>query len=271
MELIKVDSQLAKNIDGKINEIISLPKDTGGFERMMYQASAIELIEQSFSDEYFQKIKKSCCGKKIGFQTDKDKEAVPYSDETIKKCIIEACITGVQIVGNQFNILAGNMYVTKEGFTYLLSKRGIKYDIRYELPQITEGTTANVKCTLKFNGRTEVVTLPVYVNKSMKSDAVLGKAERKAKKWLWAEVSGNDVGDGDTTVEATYEVVEETTATSSGSVIDDGLTPEERKKYDDFLLASTSLESLDKRLSQVVAKFPNYNKSVYETKKSTFA
>ncbi len=60
----------------------------------------------------------------LGFRTDRGpgsastKEA--YSDAQIKDALIQAMLRGVRPIGNEFNIIAGQCYITKEGFRRLL-------------------------------------------------------------------------------------------------------------------------------------------------------
>jgi hypothetical protein len=42
--------------------------------------------------------------------------------DVVRNCIIDGAANGLLPTGNQFNIIAGNMYPTKEGYTALLSK-----------------------------------------------------------------------------------------------------------------------------------------------------
>ena len=55
----------------------------------------------------------------------------------VDKGLWSFCI-GLEPYGNQLNIIAGNMYVTKEGYKHLLAKvKGLTYSIRHGSPNIT--------------------------------------------------------------------------------------------------------------------------------------
>ncbi|MFK5282891.1 hypothetical protein ACI3PL_25325, partial [Lacticaseibacillus paracasei] len=75
-------------------------------------------------------------GNRLGFKTDKDKSG-GYPESVVKNCLIEAVLLGIQPTGNQFNIIAGNMYPTKEGCGYLLNNfKGLSYNLVCSLPRI---------------------------------------------------------------------------------------------------------------------------------------
>ncbi len=196
--VISNQRELAKKIDNVISEVMQLPEQTNGFEKAFVHSSAISKISELLTPEYFKPILE-LQNKKLGFLTD-SKEG--YKPETVKDCVIEAVLTGVQVVGNQFNILVGKCYITKEGFTYLLRKiEDLTYDIVQHPPKATEGgsiVTTTLKYKYKGKDFSRDISFPIKVNSGMGSDGILGKAERKVKKWLYNEITGKEVGDGDT-------------------------------------------------------------------------
>ena len=172
-----------------------------GFEKAYQIANAIDFLKANITDDYMKPIM-AMQGTRLGFKTDKDNQA-GYPISKVKECLIDAVLTGVQPYGNQFNIIAGNMYVTKEGYGHLLSKvKGLKYSITPALPRIsTEKASAavemNIKWTFKGEEREEKVDFAIKVNSFMGADAVIGKATRKARAWLFNQVSDIEVTDGD--------------------------------------------------------------------------
>jgi hypothetical protein len=119
-----------------------------------------------------------------------------------KKCLMEAVLWGVQPWGNQFNIIASNMYITGEGFTYLLKKvSGLWYEIIAGIPKIGD-KTAEVEMTITWSingGKKEErkLTFVVKVNSYMGADAVIGKAKRKSKCWLFNTLNNVEIVDAD--------------------------------------------------------------------------
>lgn len=139
-------------------------------------------------------------GSRLGFKTDKDTKG-GYKLDIVRDCVIEAVMTGVYTVGNQFNIIAGNCYITKEGMGHLLSKiDGLSYAITPRVPT-TQGQGAVIIMSIEwtYKGKTETKDLEicVKVNSFMGTDAIIGKATRKARAWLLLNVTGQDVGEGD--------------------------------------------------------------------------
>jgi len=206
--LMKVP-EVAKEMDNSVIQVLG-SKAIGGFEKAYLTAEAIQKLQAQLTPEYMKPIM-ALQGTRLGFRTDKDATG-GYPEETVKRCLIEAVLTGVQPVGNQFNIIAGNMYVTKEGYgnSLLPNVPGLKYKITPTLPRIdtTKGSAAIVmKIKWAINDgeeKAEEIDIPIRVNASMGADAVIGKATRKARAWLFATVTGVEIGDGE---------VEEGTAT----------------------------------------------------------
>ena len=129
----------------------------------------------------------------IGFRTDKDPRQTnkktgqknePYHWEIVRDCVIEGTLRGLQLVGNQINIISYRCYVTKEGFEFLVKR----------LPNITNfkpavgvpkslngGALIECKATWKNNGvdQSLEVTIPVKGDDYSGADQLIGKATRK--------------------------------------------------------------------------------------------
>ncbi|WP_294203134.1 hypothetical protein [uncultured Chryseobacterium sp.] len=198
-------------ISSKLNEsVLSVlgASDLVGFEKAYHIASAIDFLRENLNDEYMKPIMK-LQGSRLGFKTDKDihpqtkQKGIGYPMDIVKDCLIDAVLIGVEPYGNQFNIIANQTYITKEGYGYLLGKiKGLKYSIKPELPRINveKGSGAvEMKIKWSFNGETkeETVDFATKVNAYMGADAVIGKATRKARAWLFNQVSDIEITDGD--------------------------------------------------------------------------
>ncbi len=199
-EIAVSQSEIAKKLNSSVFSVIGTEALTG-FEKAFSIANAIKELKEILTPEYMQPIMQ-LQGNKLGFKTDKDKDG-GYPEAVVKNCLIEAVLFGLQPFGNQFNIIAGNMYATKEGVGYLLSNfNGLSYDIVAELPRIKEGSAAvvmNIEWTLGGQSRTKKIDIPIKVNNFMGTDAVLGKAMRKARKWLYDTITGSEIPEGDIT------------------------------------------------------------------------
>ena len=185
-----------------------------GFQKAYTLASAIKELKTILTPEYMKPIME-LQGNKLGFKTDKDKDG-GYSETIVKNCLIEAVLFGLQPCGNQFNIIAGQMYATKEGCGFLLSKiEGLSYDIVAELPRVKDQSSAvvmKITWTLKGITQTKSIDIPVKVNSGMGTDAILGKATRKARKWLHDTITGSEVPEGEA---IDIEVIRESKRTSA--------------------------------------------------------
>lgn len=187
-----------------------------GFQKAYLIASAAGELKKLLTPEYMKPIM-DLQGNKLGFKTDKDVaqgggKGLGYPEDVVKNCLIEAVLTGVQPFGNQFNIIAGNCYITKEGFGYLLRNyAGLSYEIIPALPRINGDKTSaaiamKIKWTLNGVEKERDLEIPVKMNSFMGTDAVIGKATRKARAWLYNTITGSEIPEGDA-VDVSAEVV----------------------------------------------------------------
>ena len=187
-------SVVAQKLNNSIMSVIGQDKVVG-FEKAYLVSNAIAELKQLLTPEYMKPIME-LQGNKLGFKSDK-----VYGEDIVKNCLIEAVLFGLQPTGNQFNIIAGNMYATKEGCGYLLSKiPGLTYDIVPDLPR-TKDSSAAIVMTIEWtlSGATKIkkIDIPIKVNNFMGTDAIIGKATRKARKWLYDTVTGTEIPEGD--------------------------------------------------------------------------
>lgn len=185
------------------NTVISVISADGmkGFQKAYLIAEAAGKLKSLLTDEYMKPIMQ-LQGNRLGFKTDRD-DKDGYKIEVVRNCLIEAVLTGVQPFGNQFNIIAGNCYITKEGFGYLLANfPGLTYEIIPSLPRVNpEKTSAaivmKITWTLGGESKTREIDFPIRMNSFMGTDAVIGKATRKARAWLFNTINGIEIADGD--------------------------------------------------------------------------
>lgn len=201
--------EIALKLDSSISHAIG-DTELKGFEKAFAVAGAMKNLKTLLTKEYMDPIM-DLQGSSLGFKTDKDREG-GYKENVVKDCLIEAVLRGVQPFGNHFNIIAGNCYLTKEGFGYLLDNTsGLKWKISPQLPRIQgEKAAVNMDISWFTNGGAEnkhSLEVAVRVNKGMGTDAVVGKATRKARAWLFNNLNDMEVGDGDI-VEIEVEVID---------------------------------------------------------------
>ena len=154
-------------------------------------------------------------GSALGFRTDKDSEG-GYREEIVRDVMTAALIRGLRPTNNEINIIAGNLYVTKEGFARLLAElRGFEnFAFQLGVPQASEGgALVPGHASWVWQGRADSMEfsktdagdfrIAVRVNKGMGVDAILGKAESKLFRRIYARCTGSQIGidpDADPTV-----------------------------------------------------------------------
>jgi len=224
-ELATQGKEMAIKLNAITSKVIG-QKNVIGFQKAFVVASAIEELKLALTKEYMAPIMQ-LQGNRLGFKTDKDKKqdgtkGDGYPESIVKDCLVEATLYGLETTGNQWNIIGGNMYATKEGLKYLLDNwSGLKYDVSFglikeDLPNYNAATNVNVPVTLNWKEGEAIgqhqLTIQIRANKGMGIDAVLGKATRKAYKWLYDKISGNPIPEGEATESgfATYETVSST-------------------------------------------------------------
>lgn len=244
-------TEITKKLDESVLSVIG-SKTMLGFEKANRVAQAVSDLKGLLTDEYMKPIM-NLQGNKLGFRTDKDKNG-GYPVEIVKNCLIEAVLMGLQPTGNQFNIIAGNMYPTKEGCGYLLNNfRGLSYKIVCGLPKVNQEKTSaavDVTITWKLNGeeKTEVVPIPIKIDQYASVDSIIGKATRKGRAWLLSFVSGVEVTDGE---------VEDVKHTVVGTIINHDLEDLQ------FLYETT-----DKQLQKITEEEAKFIERVLKTNES---
>ena len=147
---------ISKVIDNQIATVLA--SNANGFQKAFVVSSAIKIIKEQLTDDYMQPIM-SLQGSSLGFKTDQDtikvkegnnwitKKGPGYPVEIVKECLMEATFLGLEVTNNQFNIIGGNMYPTREGFELLLDKiKGLKKNFTYtNISQPSGQKVANVK------------------------------------------------------------------------------------------------------------------------------
>lgn len=147
-------------------------------EQGLQMARGISLLMSLVDDDMAAELS-ALQGLQLGFKTDK-----VYDLDTVRRCFVEATVWGVRPIGNEFNILAGNCYITKNGLRHiLLHYPGLTHlDILPGVPVMKNGGAVVSMCgRWKLHGQADELAqeIPVRVNSGQGVDAILGKAERK--------------------------------------------------------------------------------------------
>jgi hypothetical protein len=189
-------------------------------------AKGIEDLRALFSQPEIQARVVALQDTPLGFRTDRDPKVMnrktgqpnqPYPYDVVRDAVIEAGLRGLQLVGNQFNIISGRFYGTKEGFEFLIRKLPNVSDFRpvIGVPQTKPGgVLIDCEATWQQNGKPFAlkVTIPVKGDDYSSADQYIGKATRKLLKRCYEVMTGNSVPEGDAaddavTVEATATTV----------------------------------------------------------------
>lgn len=184
----------------------------GNFEAALTMAAGIQAIEGLLTPEVMAPVMR-LQNTAIGFRTDRDpatsSQARPYSEAVVKRCLIEAVLRGVRPVGNEFNIISGATYITKNGFARLVAELPGVSDLVLT-PSVPRGAgegkaLVDYRASWKVDGQPfEMVrggdtAIGVRVNKGMGVDGIVGKATRKILSQIYGQLIGaaNAVPEGE--------------------------------------------------------------------------
>lgn len=163
-------------------------------------AHSIEAIRGALTNEIMQDVMR-LQNSPLGFKT--DKQGGGYPVETVRDCVTQALIRGLRITGNEFNIIAGNLYVTKEGCKRAVREFPGLTDLKYQ-PGVPKtqgdvGALVDCKASWKLDGVPDEMrcegpyAIPVRINKGMGADAILGKAESKMFRRIYDRLTSSEL------------------------------------------------------------------------------
>ena len=198
-------------------------KVVNNFAAAFTAVGVVKMLRDALTDQVMNEVFMPLMNTKLGFLTDRTAEQMEkgkcnslYTVEVVRDCLIDAVSMGLMPTGNQFNILAGRMYPTKEGYSALLNKIGCKYIPEVGLDESEPNAKAAIIPVLmqySYNGEKNRLLVKATCKKDSYSslDQLRGKAERKAKKVLYEYLTGQDLGeDGETaaTIDVGYTEVD---------------------------------------------------------------
>ena len=160
-------------------------------------ANVMLALRETMTDQVVERYFRPLAGQKFGFRTDQN-----YPTEVLRSCIIDAILLGLAPTGNQFNIIKGNCYPTKEGYTNLLKKIGVDYKIEI-LPNTSQDNSyAIMPCRVTYTYGTaknvkwdKDIVIPKKGNENY--DLLAGKANKRIKQALYEYLTGTDWGYSD--------------------------------------------------------------------------
>ena len=150
----------------------------------------------------------------LGFRTDKSESGYPRN--VVRDVVTQAFLQGLRVTGNEINIIAGNLYVTVNGFERLLRElpgfSNLKERVGVPINVGETGAMVPASATWSFYGvpdrldfalgsaKEDDFRIPIRVNKGMGIDAIKGKARSKLLRAVYRQVTGSSLSvDDDTT------------------------------------------------------------------------
>ncbi len=212
-------SRTVTNID-KANERFSVELNAPGigqFLRSIKKAKAIEMLRAMITPvmPLIHGLKNS----PMGFLTDEKEGKSPYPDELIRDCVIEAMLNGVNLDGNEFNIIASKCYITQAGYWHKLKEiDGITdIDVTPGVPAMYNG---QMVCRVRANWKLKGVSLrligadgkdgrafAIKAGTGSTPDNITGKALRKAYKAIYEKCTGSTMTEPDEEAEVIVPTV----------------------------------------------------------------
>ena len=157
-------------------------------------ARIIKMLREALTDEIMDEFFMPLMNKKHGFKTDRDgkfnkktgRVSELYDKATVREAIIDATLMGLRPTANQFNIIGGTTYPTKEGYTSLLKKIGAKHIIDYSQPTIDHQGFATFICKINYEYKGDKncfsVSATVRTDQYSSYDQLRGKASAAPRK-----------------------------------------------------------------------------------------
>lgn len=179
------------------------------FMQAVRMAHGIRTIRAALPDQFMHENFMPLQNSPLGFLTDKPDG---YPVDVVRDALCEALLRGFMPVNNEFNIISGRFYGTKNGYErQVLEFPGLR-DLVYELgvPQLAGDKGALVTCEAKWfidGVQDELLCtdktkeggidsrIPVKVNGGMGADGILGKATRKMFYRIYKKLTGQAVDD----------------------------------------------------------------------------
>jgi hypothetical protein len=185
--------------------------NAGNITAALEVAEAVQDLRRMFDDPGIRSRVEALQDTPIGFRTDRDPKVKnrktgqpnePYGYDVVKDCAIEAGLRGLQLVGNQWNILSGRMYCTKEGFEFLI--KGLKDIANFKLSlgiPVAKGAHVTIDCEAEWLNQGVAQSLkaqiPVKHDDYSTADQSLGKAKRKFLQRCHEQMTGTVMPEGE--------------------------------------------------------------------------
>ena len=179
-----------------------------GFDRTIAMASGLQAIREAVTDGAMAAIM-SLTNTDIGFKTDKD-----YSTDVVRDSAIRALMHGAYLHGNEFNIIAGQCYLTQAFFLRKLREYPGVTDLVIEVDSPSDGMAVGKQTHLRVGGYAACRVNGVLVEVECRShsgkpdrrltvtahsgdvDQATGKAKKRLAQRLFERIAGVVITEG---------------------------------------------------------------------------
>ena len=225
-ELQTTSSKLLEDIVKECR--LSTIANAGAFDRAFRLANGVNQLRKMLTPALMAPVMNLQCTA-LGFRTDKDRDG-GYPENVVKECLIEAVLRGVMPTSNEFNIIAGRTYITKEGFARLVREFPGMSNLRLTIgvPKTRDGgALVTCQASWKLDGKEDSIEreFAVKLNAGMGADGAVGKATRKTLAAVYGVLTGSEhsVSDGDANDNDAIPTTGKVVATDQGQTIDEKL------------------------------------------------
>lgn len=196
--------------------------ESEGFEKSIAIATGLVAIHDAFTDDTVA-VLMSLMGTDIGFKADK----TDYPVDTIKQAAIRALMHGAYLHGNEFNVIAGQCYLTQAYFLRKLREYPGLTDLIIDVEAPSDGVEKGRQVELRVGGygacKVDGKPVEVYCRNHPKYgdqrltvvafggdiDQAMGKAKKRIAQKLYERIAGVTLSD-EPSEAASVRVVEPT-------------------------------------------------------------
>ena len=157
--------------------------------KVVQYAQGIDILREVFAEEGLLKMAKTLQGSPLGFMADKT-----YADNVLTDACVQAMAQGFMLTNNEFNIISGKSMGVLNGW---LGKLRREFDVRPACAvEIVEKKDRASKCKVTMSYKTKTTEWEGWIPATSYDagpDAIVGKAKRRALKYLWEVLAGGMV------------------------------------------------------------------------------
>ncbi len=182
--------------------LLAAERDRNDMAKGLIMAKAMKRLQALMTPEILRDVME-LQGSKLGFRTDKDSDGGYKDPQIIRDIMIQALLRGLRPTGNEINIIAGSLYVTKEGFQRLLSEFPGLSNLHIDIgvpANAGDGALVPARASWKLDGKPDELIcerrgdtdyrIAVRVNKGQGVDAIQGKAASKLFRRVYERLTG---------------------------------------------------------------------------------